>query len=156
MLEIGMLEIGMFFVAIGLIIIAIGYNLKLPGYSRKKMLEGQSLHYQMLNRQRMGDALIQNGIITLSLLGFCVFIVFGMFFEMKTVETIPKKVDIIIAQGKTIVVADGEVKEFSKAHYHIRKIYFKQKLNVYGFGCVGSFRELIIEDQQDRWEALRR
>jgi hypothetical protein len=150
------LEVGVFFVAIGLIITALGYNLTLPGYSRKKMLEGRSVHYQMLERRRTGAAVMQIGIITMSISAFFIFVVFGLFLEMNRIETVPKKVDIMIAQGKTVIMADGEVKEFSKAHYHIRRIYFRQKLNVYKFDCVGSFRELIVEDQQDQWEVLRR
>lgn len=150
------LETGMILVAISSIIIALGYNLKLPGYNRRKMLEGTSVRNQMCDRRRIGNKLIQMGITTMSLSIFFMFIVFGLFLAVKTVETIPKKIDIMIAQGKTVIIADGEAQEFNRAHYHIRRVYFRQKFNVYGFTRVGSFRELIIEDQQDQWEVLRR
>ena len=151
-----MLEAGMISVAIGLIITALGYNFKLPGYSRKKLLEGQSANEQRRARYYLGNSFMRTGIIIMSVSAFLIFIVFGLLLTVETVETTPKKVDIMIAQGKTVIIADGRVQEFSGAHYHIRRLYYRQQLNAYGFECPDSTNELIMEDQQDQWEALRR
>lgn len=150
------LEIGALFIAIGVIMMALGYNLKLPGYSRQKMLEGHSVYYQMLDRRELGNTLMKMGVATMLSSVFLAFIMFGLFLSVRTVEITPRKVDILIAQGKTVVIADGKVQEFSGAHYHIRRIYSKQEFNAYGFECPGSTNELIMEDQQDQWEELRR
>ena len=147
------LEAGIFFMALGLALTAFGYNLKLPGYSRRKMLEGQSVHTQMLIRRDRGISLIQIGVITMAVTAFIVFVVLGLILEVKTVTIDPKKVDVMLAQNKTVVIADGDVYGFGRPHYHIRKIYIKQGFNSYGMQC--SDNKLIIEDQ-DQWEVLGR
>lgn len=150
------LETGMIFVAIGIIMVAIGYNFTLAGYSRKKMLEGISMQTQMYSRRHIGNILMQAGIATTVVSTFLIFVMFGLFLTVDVIKTTPRKVDIVVTQGRTVVIADGKIYKFAKAHYRIRKLYLRQKINPYGFECLGTHNELIIEVQQDQWEALDR
>jgi len=147
------IEIGITFMALGLILTAYGYNLKLPGYSRKKLLEGESVKRQMSFRRMHGETLMQAGVITMAITALIVFLVLGINLEVKTVTIDPKEVNVMLAQNKTVIIADGEVYEFKGYHNHIRRVYIKQGFNSYGIQCEDD--ELVIEDQ-DQWEVLGR
>ena len=147
------LEIGIILIAIGLIITALGYNLKLPGYNRKKMLEGISVQTQTWKRRELGNILMQAGVITMALTAFLIFVMFGLFLTIDVVKIYPEKVNVMIAQGRTVVIADGKVYKFAGAHYHMKRVYLKRELNLYGFECLGSTSKLVIESQ-DQWERL--
>lgn len=146
------IDIGIILVAIGIILIAIGYNLKLPGYSRKKMLAGISMAHQMVDRRRYGDYFMKAGVSTMILTIIFVFLIFGMFLTINVTETNPKKVDIMTAQGRTVVIADGKVYEFTGAHYHIKRVYFKRKFNAYGFKRLGASSNKLRIISKDQWE----
>lgn len=146
-----LLEIGIIFVAIGVIMVAWGYNLTLGGYSRKKMLKGISVQAQMRRRRYMGRAIMQAGTMTVVLSTFLAFVMFGLFSTTETTRTYPGKVNVIIAQDRTVVIADGKVYEFAGAHYHIKRVYLKRELNAYGFECLGTTPKLVIETK-DQWE----
>ena len=148
-----LLEVGMIFVAIGVIMTAWGYNLTLAGYSRKKMLEGISMQTQMYRRERIGNELMKAGIITTAISVFLIFVMFGLFLTIETTKTYPEKVDIITAQGRTVVIADGKVYKFVGSYYHIKRVRLERELNIYGFDCPGSIPKLVIETK-DRWERL--
>jgi hypothetical protein len=148
-----LLEVGMILVAIGIIMMAWGYNLTLAGYSRKKMLEGISVQTQMYRRQHIGNELMKVGIITTAVSAFLIFVMFGLLLTVETTKIYPEKVDIITAQGRTVVIADGKVYKFAGAHYHIKRVRLERELNIYGFECLGSIPKLVIETK-DRWERL--
>jgi len=146
------LEIGIVFMAAGLILTALGYNLKLPGYSRKKMLEGISPQRQMSTRRMHGESIMQVGIITMGMTVFMIFFIFGIFMEARTTDSVPKETHITNTQAKTVVIADGEVFVFDGIRHHIRRVYIKRAFNAYGMEID---HELIIE-HKDQWEVLER
>ena len=115
------LEIGAIFVAISVCLICVGYNLKMAGYSRKKMLEGQSFSYQMSQRKRLGRSLIDFGIY-LSLGAIMLFFVMlGLVIPIETIEITPAKIDILTAQTKTIIIADKKTYIFDSLPKDIKK-----------------------------------
>ena len=147
-------NIGIIVVCVCVIISAIGYTITLPGYSRKRMLEGHSVRDQMYQRQRMGESILHIGIISTAITAFLAFVIIGLFEPVETIETIPKRIHVVAAQNKTVVIADGEVFIFDGGHYHIKRVYITKGLNIYGITCLDS-RRLVIEDQ-DQWEVIGR
>lgn len=139
-------------IVIAVIIGAIGYNLRLPGYSRKKMLEGQSVRSQMTARRRLGDKLFyfaKNSILT-SIIAIVVISLLAVFINVKTVTKQPDKLDIIVVQGETIVVADKKVTVLNGARLNINKIYFSHKTNIYGLRCPGPYDKFVVEYKKKR------
>jgi hypothetical protein len=147
-------NLGIIIVALCVIISAIGYTIMLPGYSRKKMLEGYPVRNQMYVRHRIGRSIRDAGLVSVVATSFLAFVIIGLFHPVETVEIAPKKVHILAAQSKTMVIADGEVFFLDGAHYHIKRVYITKNLNMYGATCPDS-RKLVIEDQ-DQWEVTGR
>ena len=150
-----LLEVGFILLAPSIILLAIGYNLKLPGYKRKSMLEGYSVTDQMIHRRRIGDSLIIIGTWASVCIIFVVFFLLGTVVPYKTEVIHPKEIVVISAQGKTVVIADEKIYEFHEPHYHIKNIYYKKCINEYGFQCLDGSSELVIEDMEE-WEVLGR
>lgn len=143
------LETGAILLALGICLICIGYNLTLAGYSRKKMLEGISFEHQMIKRREYGEAFKSVG-ISLSTIAIVVFfLVLGLVTPIKTVETTPEKVNILVAQDKTVIIADNNVYSMEGVRNHIKKVYFITKVNSYGFVCDHNIM-IIYKDQWER------
>jgi len=140
-------EISMISMAMGIGIIAFGYNLALAGYSRRRLLEGESVSYQMSNRRRVGKKIMKLG-ITATATAVLVALVLGIFMQVDSREIIPKKLDIMVAQGKTIIIIDGYIHITTGEHNDIRRVYSIGKINCYGF----EFWETIIIEDKDQWE----
>lgn len=142
-----LLKIAASIVAVSVMLGAIGYNLKLPGYSRRKLLEGQSVVRQMTHRRNLGSGIMFAAKIMLLGLLIALFIAGGLgkIITAKRAAKIPTKLDVMVAQRKTVVIADGEIYTFKIPHRNIKKIYLLYKMNMYG---VVIKHTLIIEDQK--------
>jgi hypothetical protein len=145
------LETGAILVAISICFLCVGYNLKMAGYSRKKMLEGQSFNHQMANRRELAYTLTNVGIFGGIVSAFMFFVILGMLMSVETIETIPEKVAVLSSQNKTLVIADGKAYTMDGIHSHIKRIYFTKGLNSYGWICESN----IVIEYKDQWERLK-
>lgn len=145
------LETGAILVAICICFLCVGYNLKMAGYSRKKMLEGQSFNRQMAKRRQLAEIFTNIGIFGGVVSAFVFFVVIGMMIPVETVKIIPEEVSILPSQSKTFVIADGEVYTIEGVHNHIKRIYFTKGLNSYGWTCESD----IVIEYKDAWERLK-
>ena len=142
------LETGAILVAISVCFICVGYNLKMAGYSRKKMLEGESFSSQMADRRHVAEIFINIGIFVGVISAFVFFVVLGMMVPVETIKTFPEKVSILSSQNKTIVIADGKVHTLDGKRDHIKRVYFTKRLNSYGWICESD----IVIEYKDEWE----
>lgn len=140
-------EISLIFMMVGLGVTAFGYNLTLAGYSRRRLLEGESVRSQMINRRRVGKEIIKLGIIVMAAAVLSA-LVLGMFTQVDSREIVPKKLDIMVAQGKTIIIIDGHTHTGIGERHNIKRVYSIGKINCYGF----KFWETIIIEDKDQWE----
>ena len=143
-------EISLIFLMVGLGITAFGYNLTLAGYSRRRLLEGESVKSQMSNRRRVGKQIMQLGTIVMAAAVLSA-LVLGMFIQVESKEIIPKELNIMVAQGKTIIIIDGHLHTTTGEHRNIKRVYSIGKINCYGF----EFWETIIIEDKDQWEITR-
>ena len=142
------LETGAILVAMSICSLCIGYNLKMAGYSRRKMLEGMSFEYQMAKRRELAETFTNIGIFSGIVSAFVFFVVVGMMIPVETVEIIPEKVAILSSQNKTLIIADGKTYTINGMHSHTRRIYFTKGLNSYGWVCESD----IVIEYKDQWE----
>lgn len=145
------LETGAILVAVCICFLCVGYNLKMAGYSRKKMLEGQSFDRQMAKRRQLAEIFTNIGIFGGVVSAFVFFVVIGMMIPVETVETIPEKVSILSSQNKTFIIADDKVYTMDGVRSHIKRVYFTKGLNSYGWTCESD----IIIEYKDEWERLK-
>jgi hypothetical protein len=140
-------EIALIFMMVGVGVTAFGYNLTLGGYSRRRLLEGESVESQAYNRRRVGKEIIKLGIIIMAT-AILAALALGIFTQVETKEIIPKELDIMVAQGKTVIIIDGYLHTVTGEHRNIKRVYSIGKINCYGFG----FWETIIIEDKDQWE----
>jgi len=111
-------------------------------------MAGQSVRDQMYHRANNGKEIMKGGIIATAIFVFAIFVIAGLLVTAKVTVTIPKEINVIVAQHKTIVIADSEVYTIEKAHWRIGRIYFIDQINMYGL-CILS---TITIDGGDMWE----
>lgn len=139
------LEVGLILTVMSLALAACGYAWSLPGYNRKKMLAGYSAGRQMYKRKLTGENVQNAGLAIASSTFVLFFIVLGLFLPVGYAEREPESLNVMVAQGKTIVLADGRVHTFDEAYYHIKRIYYSERTCSYGF-APGFYFELKIEE----------
>ena len=142
-------ELGLVLIALCICITAFGYNLTLAGYSRKKLLEGTSVNAQMYNRRRIGRDIMRAGTIA-AIAVILIFFIGGIVYTTEIREVAPKQVDIMVAQGKTIIIIDGYIHTITGERHHIKRVYFVRKINDYGF----EFWQNIVVEDKDQWEVI--
>lgn len=142
------LETGIILVAISICFLCVGYNLRMAGYSRKKMLEGLSFAYQMAKRRRLADIFTNIGIFGGVISAFVFFVILGIALPVETIETFPEKVAILSSQNKTVIIANGKVYTLDGTRSYIKRIYFATGLNSYGVSCTSN----VVIEHKDQWE----
>lgn len=142
------LETGAILVATCICFLCVGYNLRMAGYSRKKMLEGMSFGYQMAKRRELADFLTNIGIFGGIVSGIVFFVILGIAVPVETVKTVPEKVAILSSQNKTIIIADGKAYTIDGMRNHVKRVYFTTGLNSYGIPCTSD----VVIEYKDQWE----
>lgn len=137
-------ELGLILTVIALAFAVAGYAWSLPGYNRKKVLLGRSASYQMQARYYEGQQIKFGGLLSAAITAFIFFIVLGMFVPIDRIEREPGHVNVMIAQGQTIVLADGNVYTFDRV-YRVKRVYYLERTCSYGF-VPGLYFSLEIEE----------
>lgn len=143
-------EVALIFMMVGLGVTAFGYNLTLAGYSRRRLLEGESVASQMCNRRILGKQIIRLGIIVMAA-AIATALIGGMFICVETKEIAPKELSIMVAQGKTVIIIDGYLHITTGERPNIKRVYSIDKINCYGI----EFWETIVIEDKDQWEITR-
>jgi ABC-type Fe3+ transport system permease subunit len=144
------IQIAVTLVVCAIVVILIGYDRKIPSYSRKKMLEGYSVRSQMKKRYMQGEAILYAGkaLLLILVILFVISFIVLEFMPVKDVIIAPKHVQWVTGQSKTAVIADGNIYTFDKAHPHIKKVYFLRRLNIFGTTALYCDNvELVIKDE---------
>ena len=139
-------EIALIFAALGIIIAAFGYNLALPGYSRRRLLEGESVRSQIYRRSEVGAQIMHAGAILIAIT-ILFALVICMFIPVESKEVAPKEVSVMVAQGKTMIIIDGCTYTYANEYSNINRVYLIDKINCYG---IKYWQTVIIEDK-DQW-----
>ena len=142
-------------VAIGVILMAYGFNLQLPHYDRNKLLSGISFKDQWQLRYQIGKVLIAVGA------GIAVVFAVIIFGPVGLVETTryeyypPKSISVVQEEANTIVIAAGVMHNVDKSlYYWIDNTYpgvcLSNEYNIYGMKIqTGSFIIIDILPEED-------
>ena len=140
-------EYGMILIAASVVLAAFGYNLTLGGYSRRRLLEGESVSMQIDNRLRLGNDIMRMSLM-LAAAFVVIFSVISVVNPVDTKEAIPEKVDILVAQNKTVMIIDGTQYSFDASRHHIKRVYYTEFTNSFGF----VFWRTLRTEYKDQWE----
>jgi len=125
--------------SLSIMVIALGYNLTLPGYDRKKWMNGLSVKTQMRLRRELGREIISFGAFGGALI-LALVLCLGLLVPIKTVAyEVPEKIDVFHAKNHDlgILIVDGvEYKESPNTYKNLTPdhpgIRYKVRRNLFG------------------------